>query len=73
MKPSKKHQQKRVCLAALTPVVPPTFDVNNEQELNNAKSYLAHNGYVVYSNVMTPAEIETAKALLWDYLESLGT
>jgi hypothetical protein len=55
------------------PFEAPLFDVNNETALTRAKSYLEKNGYAVYTNVISPEQIEHAKGLLWDWLEGLGT
>ena len=39
----------------------------------NGLEYLEEHGYVVIANALTTEEADHALALLWDYLEELGT
>ncbi len=48
----------------------PRFSVKDEDELNDGIAYLKKNGYVVFSDVMNPDEINLNKDLLWKVLES---
>jgi len=46
----------------------PRFSVDDPQ----GYLYLEENGYVVFKDVATEAQIEMSKKLAWDFLENLG-
>lgn len=53
----------------LRAVTPPSFDISTQR--TEFQEYLHEHGYAVVRGVATPQQIEHAKGLQWDYLESL--
>jgi len=67
-KGNKKQQTPDIPLQIPKAVQVPRFNVGEPQ----GYTYLEDNGYVVFKDVATPAQIETGINLAWDFLENLG-
>lgn len=54
-------------------VVPPSFNVDNPEELAQMCKYLDEHGYVVVSNVLGDTNPEEIINLMWDFMEKFPT
>jgi ectoine hydroxylase-related dioxygenase (phytanoyl-CoA dioxygenase family) len=67
-KGNEKPAAQEIPLQTAKPVQVPRFCVDDPQ----GYTYLEDNGYVVFKDVATPAQIKTGINLAWDFLEKLG-
>jgi len=49
------------------------FDPENKEDARQALEFLVDNGYVVFRSVAGKQELDTAEALLWEFLAQCGT